>query len=397
MNFISGNKQGTTVNAYINGNLFTKNFEDAQKADDCFRTLLDVMANPDDEDLLFDLKAFFKEKIRISKVAGFEYDPSTDEIYLEGFNTPVPSDLYKTIEEYEENNYPLQSLTNFWKLLMANPDKRIRESLFKFISSHDFVITNNGYMVVYKAVNVKQSTESDLADFVEEMFTKVRKSWKKSPKNFTAYKEFIGDNDFEYQITESKIFETWEGVNARDNSVEFLGNLSDLHDQLDDIKNTETLYTDMYTNKMSIRLGMPVRFLRTECDSDPERDCSHGLHVGATKYVEKFASSNSKILVCLVNPMNVVAVPNYDHTKLRVCEYYPMAEAEYVDRKINIIDHPYFEHDYIAHEEEVLEEMIERLREEEEVREVAIFAESDTRSLDEYQKILEERLVSFEV
>ena len=148
---------------------------------------------------------------------------------------------------------------------------------------------------------------------------------------------------------------------------------------------------------MSIRLGEPVKQHRKTCDADPKRDCSNGLHVGATKYVESFRTyyrnkEESPVLVCLVNPMHVVAVPDYDHSKMRVCEYFPFAYGT-VDKenKIEIIESSYFENDYVAHEEKELNKLLKV--NEEELRQTARNAENDDRDIDEYFNILESRVI----
>jgi hypothetical protein len=132
---------------------------------------------------------------------------------------------------------------------------------------------------------------------------------------------------------------------------------------------------------------------RHNCDSDPRIDCSYGLHVGATSYVNAFADNGNAVLVCLVNPANVVAVPENDNSKMRVSEYFPIALATYIDGKIDIVEQSYFESDYQSHEEDKLEEMIAKVQNEEKPLAAAQNAEEEERPLSELQKILETRLL----
>ena len=175
-----------------------------------------------------------------------------------------------------------------------------------------------------------------------------------------------------------------------------MGNLGELYAKQvlgADVVNTVTsMYTDMHTKSMDINLGVPVKMDRKECDSDPAVDCSYGLHVGATAYVEKFGCGNRTILACLVNPANVVAVPNYDHSKMRVTEYFPFATATYVNGKIDIIEQKYFEDDYCEYEIEELEAQIQSVKANEIPIETAIEANVEGRPMSELLKILEERL-----
>lgn len=99
------------------------------------------------------------------------------------------------------------------------------------------------------------------------------------------------------------------------------------------------------------------------------------------------------VLVCLVNPANVVAVPNYDHSKIRVSEYFPFATAEYSNGKIDIIDQPYFEMDYCIYEHNDLVNKIEKIKNEESINQTAMNADVDTRGMSELTKIIENRLV----
>ena len=149
----------------------------------------------------------------------------------------------------------------------------------------------------------------------------------------------------------------------------------------------------MHTKKMKIRLGEVVVMDRKECNGDPSVECSYGLHVGSTKYVENFANNNSTILSCLVNPANVVAIPKYDNSKIRVSEYYPLALATYIDNKIVIEDQFYFECDYSNYEEAQLNDLIEMVKLNETPIKNAINSEIETRPMGELIKIIKSRLI----
>jgi hypothetical protein len=392
MNLISGNKVGTKVNLFINGTLHSKECGTDEGANLFFTEILKVIADPTDENVE-ELYSFLNKNIRIARMAGFEFDVQSGETYMEGFNTPVPELLVDTIEDYLKNNFPVESITNFWKLLMANPDHRVRDDLFKFIATHDFSLTEKGYMIVYKTVDYMNMVTQDVASFVSNAYLKVRKDWDTSPKKYVVYKDFTSDEDenptdFELKLTKKVTFAKWDVASK---GVELVGNLNDLQMNLDSLidEGESSVFTDLHTHKMKIRLGVPVKFLRSECDADPKVSCSNGLHVGATDYVQRFANSNSVVLVCLVNPMNVMAVPEYDTSKMRVCEYYPFALATFEDRKIDIIEQKYFEYDYISHEEKDLNEI---LSVQYDVRVTAINADEDERDYEEYRAILEARV-----
>jgi hypothetical protein len=283
---------------------------------------------------------------------------------------------------------------------MINPDVRVRESLFNFITTHDFVLTDMGYMVVYKAVYRKdeeKQRDTSFEEFITNKYLFVKSKWKCSPNKYVVYRHL------ENGVLDITKFETAEGWNEKEQGIELLGKLGDLFSAIvnaDNKGNEETQtakYTDMHSRTMTIELGVPVLMDRKECDSDPARDCSYGLHVGATKYVERFANrGESIILVCLVNPAHVVAVPEYDHSKMRVAEYFPYAFATYKDGVIEIIEEAYFESDYCAYEQQELEAAIAKVKAEQLPYETALKAEQETRPMSELMKMLESRLVDIE-
>jgi hypothetical protein len=339
------------------------------------------------------------EKLRIAYLTGLENDIETGEVFLAGFNTPVPEALLDVIKEYHENKYPMDAVINFWKLLMINPDKRVRTNLFEFIKKHDFVLTDKGYMVVYKAVYHKETEgmklERKYVEFLSNKYLHVKKTWKEKPDNYVVYKTL---EDGEFAITKAKTVEGWD---LKAKNIEVLGRLGALYTAIIDAPKTgrenTPLYTDMYSQKMTIELGVPVTKERNLCDADPTKDCSNGLHCGATKYVEWYANQyNQKpkaILACFVNPANVVAVPDYDKSKFRTSEYFPFAVATYENGKIDIIEQAYYEEDYCDYEAAELEKQIAKVKAEELPIQTAMKAEKETRPMVELMKMLEGRMV----
>ena len=441
-NTISASKFGSRINLMINGSLQSKDFGSENNAKIVFTEIL-KLKNHGDDAAVNQILGLLNKNVRIARTAGFEYDVDSGVTYMEGFNTPVPEDFMEVFEEYVENGYPVESLQNFWTLLMGNPDERIREDAFKFIRQHDFSITDKGYMVVYKTVDYLRKMDNDLISFVTNTAVKVKDRWKKPLNKFLVYKditrtmetheEYYSEADeygmtdeefydeygcepeeytedvehevvtFEYKFTEVDVFNKWIDDEDFQKEVEFVGKLDELQDTIFEIeKENVTVFTDKYTHKTEIRLGEPVKMDRTKCDGDPKNECSYGLHVGSTKYVEQFRGFGaynsqdkdvSPVLICLINPMNIVAIPEYDNSKMRVTEYYPFALGTVDnDNKIEIIKQKYYENDYVSHEEETLKEMLSA--QSDNVRPTAIDAEADTRSLDEYMKILEKRVVN---
>jgi hypothetical protein len=80
-------------------------------------------------------------------------------------------------------------------------------------------------------------------------------------------------------------------------------------------------FTDHYTGTYDNSVGKYVKMDRDKVDPNPNKTCSHGLHVGSLSYVDRIYSNNI-IVSCIVNPMNVVSIPtDYNGAKMRVCEY----------------------------------------------------------------------------
>ncbi len=419
MNSIQAVKIGTTINLSINGKLKKVSYQSLDEAAIAFGEILKIKENPTDENLV-KLLPLIHEKTRMLIVNGFETDVVDGNVYLEGFNTPVPEKLFEIIKEYSDNGYPMTPIVNFWKLLMANPDVRVRESLFDFISTHDFSLTDKGYMITYKAVLtsktakkqvVKETSKSKVAKpadstafttFISTSLAKV-KAWKKAARNFDVYTKLADDS--------LVLVDSFKKNLTGDNKFLFNGNLVTLSTQLAQnpieavtkpvevvvedttVVSTAVTYTDKHSKTMAIRIGVPVVQTREVCDSDPSVDCSKGLHVGATRYVEQFAGHNDPILVCLVNPMNVVSVPKYDHSKMRVCEYFPFALANFTDKKIEIIEQSYYENDYASHEEAALNTLLASVKASQKPLPTAIGAAIDDRTMAEFIKIIENRLI----
>ena len=81
----------------------------------------------------------------------------------------------------------------------------------------------------------------------------------------------------------------------------------------------DDIYLDDYTKTIVNTEGSYVSMSREEVDSDPNKACSSGLHIGAWNYVNGY----SNIAKVIVNPEDVVSVPvDYEGMKLRCCRYY---------------------------------------------------------------------------
>lgn len=93
-----------------------------------------------------------------------------------------------------------------------------------------------------------------------------------------------------------------------------------------------TIYTDAHSGTTRIMIGRMVTLPREQCDTNSNNECSRGLHIGGTSWLDKGYYGDVG-LVCLVNPVDVVAVPwaHAEYGKLRTCAYMPIDQAQYDD------------------------------------------------------------------
>lgn len=80
-------------------------------------------------------------------------------------------------------------------------------------------------------------------------------------------------------------------------------------------------YKDHHTGTVDNKPGAKPWMHRNKISDDPREACHEGYHVGALAYAREFRSG-SRIIICKVDPEDVVCVP-YDcsHQKMRVCRY----------------------------------------------------------------------------
>ena len=91
-------------------------------------------------------------------------------------------------------------------------------------------------------------------------------------------------------------------------------------------KGVNNNYTDCHTGKFLNKPGLQLEMPRPKVDDNQNRGCSSGFHAGAFEYVRNFGQRK---LIVLVNPADVVSVPNdCSFQKLRTCRYTVLKEVE---------------------------------------------------------------------
>lgn len=347
---------------------------------------------------------------------------------LGNLNIPVPEDLVKTYIQRLKLGIGVEALERFWKLLVLNPDKHVREGLFKFASTYKFPITEDGMFIAYKSVAWGSDKYRSYAVAINSIMARnltqgYGKSHLDSPQHVVSWDDYnsfeiLSEQEMTNSLTQDKVeiledqtiaeayksaFESqsidarseWEPVDLQVLTLEKVKELEDANllktengvtyrrpevpepvvcqiQTLEEaFNNLETLtsidgyeYTDHHTNTTKIRIGEAVSMPREDCDNDPKQSCSEGLHLGAPSYVGTFGHPERFVLACLCNPMNVVAVPYQD--KLRCCEYYPFGLVKMKGGKILEVDHnEEIITNYIVENPEKIEEQIQALFESE--------------------------------
>lgn len=86
-------------------------------------------------------------------------------------------------------------------------------------------------------------------------------------------------------------------------------------------------YLDYHSGKFSNTVGSKHSMPRNKISDDPNHACHEGFHVGALEYARTFGGPERRILICRVDPADVVCVP-YDCSmqKVRVCRYEVLSE-----------------------------------------------------------------------
>jgi hypothetical protein len=78
---------------------------------------------------------------------------------------------------------------------------------------------------------------------------------------------------------------------------------------------------DVHSGTIKNDIGSVIEMPRNQISDDPDHACHAGLHVGALEYTGNF-HSGGVMLICKVDPADVVCVPNdHSYQKMRVCRY----------------------------------------------------------------------------
>ena len=113
------------------------------------------------------------------------------------------------------------------------------------------------------------------------------------------------------------------------------------------------IHSGTFDNSIGAVLSMP----RNMVDDRRERTCSNGFHVCSFEYLPHFAHADGHVVICEVDPADVVSIPaDYNNTKMRVSSYKVIGEIEgyYGDRKNILSEQEIWGEDYVVFAREFL-------------------------------------------
>jgi len=97
-------------------------------------------------------------------------------------------------------------------------------------------------------------------------------------------------------------------------------------------KTVRNNYHDVFSNTFDNSVGEVIEMRRSKVDSDKNRTCSQGFHVGSWSYAGPdgwYHSNGNRVMVVKVNPRDAVSVPaDHGASKLRVCKYKVVDELD---------------------------------------------------------------------
>lgn len=305
---------GVTV-VYVETGEGRKHFHREDPDKQLYNLVSDYQADPNDDRRESLVKALTpKSQIveQFSAINSTNFTFSNGRAYLSGTKVPVPEAIAVQLNKYVQEGHDVTSLLNFWALCLLNPNVDARNRFYDYCLEYGATLTPTGHVFLYKNVELVKGLDIDerLTEFIKKVEAEA------AGDAFRDYEVWVHDVMNVYVLREP-VF----GELPVDASI--VGTVGEIDDQIGDKYGLKAKYTDHHTGLMDIQLGKAVSINRNLCDPDISKSCSIGLHVGSYRYVRHFSNSRSITLGVLVNPANIVALPDYDNSKIRVCEYFP--------------------------------------------------------------------------
>lgn len=224
------------------------------------------------------LEALLDPATAVEKASNGEFRVVDGQVLATDFNGQefeVPSGLNEEILKYQRLGLDYDRLLLFARRLMENPSYRAVHQLFKWVHRAGLTITEDGKFIAYRGVM----------------------------KVHPGTMHHIPEKDRE---------------------------------RLKDAQ-----YVDWRTKTFDNSIGKTVSMRRNEVDENPKHSCAPGLHAATYSYAHSGygpgrGSGGGEVLFIEICPSDVVAVPEGEPEKMRVCKYVvkgvseaPIAEPHY--------------------------------------------------------------------
>lgn len=111
-------------------------------------------------------------------------------------------------------------------------------------------------------------------------------------------------------------------------------------------KSIRSNWFDHHSGTIKNEVGKTISMPRNQISDDPSHACHEGLHVGALEYANNFGGPDRKIVICEVDPKDVVCVPfDSSFQKMRVSSYTiigmygsPLSSTTYEREEVDVDD-----------------------------------------------------------
>lgn len=201
-------------------------------------------------------------------------------------------------------------------LVLINKTKRVEKHLEAVNSSAVMSSNNKQVRIVNKRLFVLDTVTNEdtemggtLVSFIIELSLSTSENAGLRYESATKFLMKMIDNDMD-EISMDGLFKFLKNARVPINTS---GNILTY-------KRINSNYTDCHTGKISNAIGRTVSMERSKVTYDPRTTCASGLHVCSYSYLANF--SGARIIICEVEPHNVVSVPiDYSFAKMRCCEY----------------------------------------------------------------------------
>lgn len=244
----------------------------------------------------------------------------------------VKNKLTKQIfEDFENTQEHSKAFLKFWY-------NEIRNVTHLNVDDYVFDIENNTITKDGELLPFKHQASAAIIKFVFGLLNVNERKVEIELKSFIAFIEKLQQTDSFSVLNELYLF-------IQNNDIE----ISETGDVIC-YKVVDPEYKDLYTHKISNKVGETVVMDRKLISDDRTKTCSYGLHAASLKYLRESGYGCSKenhLMKIVVNPSDFVSVPiDYDGAKARVCKYTVVDE---IDIKQILTDDPDECDGYIHH------------------------------------------------